>query len=437
MKKLLGFSKVCLSTIFFFLLSLTLCATASFGQTAKVIAAAGGGGHSVILKDDGSVWTFGRNNHGQLGSGDTANRSIPVRVRDSGGFGYLTGITAIAAGENHTVALKNDGTVWAWGDNSHGQLGIGNTEDKTTPVRVSGLAGLTVTAVAAGGNHTLALISNGTVWAWGDNSHGQLGDNTVTDRSTPVMVNGLANVTAVAAGEKHSAALINGGTMRTWGANNYGQLGNESDTDSRTPIQVKCTVNGQVQAMDTKSITLAATASSTNDYYKGMRINISGGWQGTGIITKYTGSTRKATVTWANPPTEISGNKVYYYAITTLSSITDIACGNNHTLAINSDGTAWLWGYNGFGQLGDGTTVSKSVPTRASGLSDICGIDGGEWHSIFLKNDGTVYACGRGDHKQAGSGSAKISTASQVKEYLQLLLLTGGIITGEQSNQKT
>ena len=186
-----------------------------------VTAVAAGGSHSVALKSDGTVWAWGYNDSGQLGDGTTTNRSTPVKV--SG----LSGVIAIAAGcwGQYTVALKSDGTVWAWGDNNSGQLGDGTTHywGQTTPVQVSGLSG--VTAIAAGVWQTMALKSDGTVWAWGDNSYGQLGDATTTIRSTPVKVLGLSGVTAISTGESHSVALKNDGTVWAWGNNGSGQLG--------------------------------------------------------------------------------------------------------------------------------------------------------------------------------------------------------------------
>ena len=148
-----------------------------------------------------------RHSYGQLGDGTTTDRSTPVQV--SG----LTNIAAIAGGGNDTIALKNDGTVWAWGWNYFGQLGDGTTTDRSTPVQVWGH----VVAIAGGSEHTIALKDDGTVWAWGGNGFGQLGDGTTTDRSTPIQVTGLTNVVAIAGGEEHTIALKDDGTVWAWG----------------------------------------------------------------------------------------------------------------------------------------------------------------------------------------------------------------------------
>lgn len=137
--------------------------------------------HTVALKSDSTVWAWGCNDHGQLGDGTTTDyRSDPAQV------GGLRGVIAIAVGEQHTVALKSEGTVWTWGYNTYGQLGDGSNAERNTPVQVSGLSD--ITAIAAGWEHTIALKSDGTVWTWGNNSDGQLGDGTNTIRNTPVQV---------------------------------------------------------------------------------------------------------------------------------------------------------------------------------------------------------------------------------------------------------
>ena len=143
---------------------------------------------------------------------------------------------AIAAGGDHSLMLRYDGTVWASGNNGYGQLGDGTTTTRSTPVQVSGLTN--ITAIAAGWYHSLALRSDGTVWAWGWNGAGQLGDGTTTDRSTPVQVSSLTNITAIAAGAAHSLAIKSDGTVWAWGNNGAGQLGDGTTTYRTTPVQV-------------------------------------------------------------------------------------------------------------------------------------------------------------------------------------------------------
>ncbi|MDL1978671.1 MAG: M64 family metallo-endopeptidase [Deltaproteobacteria bacterium] len=281
--------------------------------------------HTIAVKTDSTVWAWGANWDGQLGDGTTTDSSLPVQV--SG----LADVSAIAGGGSYTIALKTDGTVWAWGHNLHGQLGDGTTTDRSTPVQVSGLAD--VSAIAGGGSHTIALKTDGTVWAWGYNWHGQLGDGTTTDSSLPVQVSGLADVSAIAGGSYHTIVLKADGTVWAWGYNGSGQLGDGTTTDRSTPVQV-------------------------------------------------------------------SG----------LADVAAIAGGYSHTIALKTDGTIWAWGWNEYGQLGDGTTTDRSSPVQVSGLSDVAAIAAGGHHTIVLKADGTVWAWGYNGSGQLGDGTTTHSS---------------------------
>ncbi|MBE0447207.1 MAG: S-layer homology domain-containing protein [Actinobacteria bacterium] len=276
--------------------------------------------HSLALKPDGTVWAWGDNGQGQLGDGTTTDKHTPVPVSGP------SGITAITAGDDHSLALKSDGTVWAWGRNSRGQLGDGTTTRSLTPVPVSGLS--EVIAVAAGADHSLALKPDGTVWAWGSNYFGELGNETMTRSLTPVPVSGLSEVIAVAAGDFYSLALKSDGTIWAWGYNASGQLGDGTTTYRSTPAQ-----------------------------------------------------------------------------ISELSGITAIAAGSGHSLALKSDGTVWAWGRNSRGQLGDGTTTRSFTPVPVSGLSEVIAVAAGIDHSLALKSDGTVWAWGYNASGQLGDGT--------------------------------
>ncbi|MGO8670646.1 MAG: choice-of-anchor tandem repeat GloVer-containing protein [Capsulimonadaceae bacterium] len=184
---------------------------------------------SMALRSDGTVWTWGSNANGELGNGTTTDSSIPVEVKG------LTGIIQIASAGS--LALRSDGTVWAWGDNSDGQLGNGTTTDSNIPVQVTGLTG--IVAVAGGGAHSLAVDSNGNVWAWGSNPNGELGDGSTMSSTVPVQVTGLTNIVAVAGGaESLSLALRADGTVWAWGLNAFGELGNGTTENSSVPVQV-------------------------------------------------------------------------------------------------------------------------------------------------------------------------------------------------------
>jgi len=204
-------------------------------QAPVVTAIAGGGVSGYALKSDGTVWAWGNGGYGQLGNNSIADSHVPVHV-----YG-LAGITAIASGYFSGYALKSDGTVWAWGYNAYGQLGNNSTTYSHVPVQVSGLIG--ITAIAGGSYSGYALKSDGTVWAWGSNLYGELGNNSSTNYSrvpvlVPVQVFGLTGVTAIDGGGASGYALKSNGTVWAWGHNDAGQLGNNSTTDSHVPVQV-------------------------------------------------------------------------------------------------------------------------------------------------------------------------------------------------------
>ncbi|HVE59197.1 MAG TPA: FG-GAP-like repeat-containing protein [Pyrinomonadaceae bacterium] len=208
---------------------------------ANVVQASGGGFHSAALLADGTVWSWGYNLDGQIGNGTTNTTgclcvSTPTQTT-------ITGVVQIEAGAFHTLALKSDGTVWAWGANDNGQLGDGSTTARPTPVQVgSGVSGFTnIIAVSAGDGHSIALKSDGTVWVWGSNEYGQIGNGTAStsDQLTPVQNTTLSNVTQIAAGIYHNLALNSSGKVFVWGDNFYGQVGNgaANNTPQSTPVQ--------------------------------------------------------------------------------------------------------------------------------------------------------------------------------------------------------
>jgi alpha-tubulin suppressor-like RCC1 family protein len=210
------------------------------GSLTSVHLLAGGRDHSLALKNDGTVWAWGSNAFGQLGDGTTTRRLSPVQV-----LGLTRPVIAIAAGREHSLAVEDDGTVWAWGSNVYGQLGDGTKTNRTRAVRITSLSG--VTDVEAGAHHSLALRSTGTVASWGRNYRGELGDGTITIRTLPVTVPGISGVISIAAGRDHSLVVLGNGTMRSWGFNTSGELGDGSTTTRRSPVTV-VGITGAVQA---------------------------------------------------------------------------------------------------------------------------------------------------------------------------------------------
>ncbi|MBI4931376.1 MAG: T9SS type A sorting domain-containing protein [Bacteroidetes bacterium] len=215
----------------------------------NITAVYGGDSHTIALKNDNTVWAWGDNGTaGKLGINNTTAGSMsktPVQVLGPGGAGTLTNITAISAGGYHSIALKNDLTVWTWGNNSNGQLGDNSSTARPAPVQVVGAGGsgtlTNIIAVAGGYWHSLALMNDGTVWAWGANFFGELGNGTTGGTSIfPVQVSGLTNIIAIEAGEGFSLALKSDNTVWAWGDNSNGALGdNNSPTNSNVPVKVK------------------------------------------------------------------------------------------------------------------------------------------------------------------------------------------------------
>ncbi|GFO65017.1 RCC1 domain-containing protein [Geomonas paludis] len=207
-----------------------LAPVAAAGITG-VTAVSAGGSHTLALKADGTAWAWGNNDSGQLGDSSIIRRLSPVQV------GSLSGVVTVAAAQGHSVALKSDGTVWTWGLGSSGQLGTGSTATSKTPVKIPTLSG--VVAVATGDYHTLALKSDGTVWVWGYSFSGTLGDGTtVTQRNTPVQVTGLSGVVRIAAGGSHSYAVKSDGTVWGWGDNTRGSLGDGAGERRYAPQRI-------------------------------------------------------------------------------------------------------------------------------------------------------------------------------------------------------
>ena len=298
------------------------------GSLTTWLGMAGGGYSSIVLKNDRTVWTTGKNDKGQLGVGDTTNRSSLVQV------GALTTWASVEAGTGSakfTLAIKTDGTLWTWGWNNNGQLGDNSTTDRSSPVQVGALTNWL--SVSAGHYNTVALKTDGTVWTFGQNDKGQLADGTTSNRSSPVQVGALTDWLSVSAGYSHVLASKTDGTLWAWGFRAQGQIGNGAaavDAGYSSPVQV-------------------------------------------GALT-----------TWNKP-----------------------AGGGYSSYASKTDGTMWAWGYNNKGNLGQGNETSTSSPVQIGALTNWGSKTTGAIYSFAnLKTDGTIWACGRNTTGELGDGTA-------------------------------
>jgi len=333
--------------------------------------------NTFVSKDDGTVWAWGYNVHGEIGDGTTTDRLTPVPVQ------VLTNPVDINAFYTHNFAIKDDGTVWAWGHNFYGEIGDGTTTDRLTPVQVPWLAG--AVAVDVGQIHTVAIKDDGTVWTFGGNWFGQLGDGTTTDRFTPVQVPWLAGAVAVSASYTHNLAINGDGTAWAWGRNDYGQLGDGTKIDRLTPVQLPGLTGmvavsaGAFHGIGLKDDGTVWTWGS-NDFYQ------------LGIGSQVEQLT----------PVQVPG----------LAGVVAVSAGDLHNVVLKDDGTVWTWGPN-YG----GDTV-PSMPVQVPGLTGMDAISAGASHTAAIKGDGTVWTWGGNYFGQLGDGTTtERATPMQVSGF--------------------
>jgi alpha-tubulin suppressor-like RCC1 family protein len=296
------------------------------GLTAAIGA---GASHNCIAKTNKTAWCWGDNTSGQAGDMTTNSpKSLPVQVTTLG----MTAVQ-VAGGNGHSCARKDDGTLWCWGKNDKGQLGDGTTmTPKTTPVQVTAL-GFTVAYVATGSNHTCARDTNNKLYCWGDNTYGQLGDGLTAARSSPFELTGLgANVAGIVASLNHTCALTVDKKLWCWGRNHKGQLG-QGSTSALQPSPMEVTALG--------------------------------------------------------------------------ATVTDVSISLAHTCALKDDGTVWCWGENLYAQIGDGTAIDKSLPAKTNIPQDtkIIDVSAGRYHTCARGADGSLWCWGWNSSGQIGDGT--------------------------------
>lgn len=353
------------------------------GLNSNARSLTAGSSHTCALtaKD---VQCWGSNYNGMLGDGSTISQMIPTTVQGLDGS-----VRSVAAGDDHTCAITGAGQVECWGANNDGQLGDGTTTMRTTPVEVIGLGD--VTALAADDYHTCAVTNNGGVQCWGYNGSGQLGDDTTITRLTPVNVVGLGStIRAITAGSAHTCALTTNGGVKCWGSNAYGQLGDGTTIERTTPVDVIGLGSG-VSAIAADGIHTCAVLDS-------------GGVKCWGENSR--GELGDGTTVNRTAPTDVVGLS---------SGAAGIDVGFSHSCVVMNSGGVKCWGpSNYYGQLGDGTTISKTTPVDVINLTDASAINVGYSHSCAVTTAGAVKCWGDNGSGQLGNGHAWRTTAVAV-----------------------
>jgi alpha-tubulin suppressor-like RCC1 family protein len=350
-------------------------------QAATFVSVVAGAFHTCALASSGAVYCWGDDTYGELGS-KTGNHTAPMRVAMPAGIS----VTELAAGRYHTCVLDSSGVAYCWGRNEHGELGDGTTNGASAPRAVTMPAGVSFTQIAPRGDHTCALASSGIAYCWGNNEHGELGDGTTTSGSSPEPVAMPVGVsfTELAPGYYHGCGHAASGAAYCWGYNGFGELGDGTTTDEPAPTLVARPVGAsftKLAAGDAHTCALGTpspTCWGFNEF----------GQLGDGT------NTNQSTPTPVAMPAGVS--------------FTGLALGWRHTCAVSADASAYCWGDNEKGQLGDGTLVSKPTPkpvTMPAGIS-FTGLAAGYLHTCAVSSSGAAYCWGDNGNGQLGDGTS-------------------------------
>jgi alpha-tubulin suppressor-like RCC1 family protein len=341
--------------------------------------------HGLFLNTDGTLWAWGHGNFGAIGDGTNESRYTPVRI------GVEANWKEISAGGDQSLAIKTDGTLWAWGDNLQGQLGDGTTTKRYSPVQIG--SDLNWKEISTGGNidqpddghHSLAIKSDGTLWAWGGNHFGQLGDGTTTDRHSPVQIGTAMNWREISAGVMHTLAIKTDGTLWAWGYNHAGQLGDGTSSNRLTPVQIGTSA-------DWKQVS-------------------AGRYHSIGIKTDGT------LWAWGFNYSDVP----YYYSPVQISVATnwkEVSASASHSLAVRTDGTLWAWGNNFYGQLGTGITNQyNSIPTQVPGITSCIQVATGAGSSLMLNYDFQYCGTGNNEYGLLGDGTNRDKLTFNCTDY--------------------
>ena len=351
----------------------------------------------IVKKTTLYAWGSGAN--GRLGDGTVVSRSSPVAV-----IGGFTDWIQVSAGISHSLGLRANGTAWAWGNGGNGRLGDGTAVTKSSPVSVVG--GYTDWIQVNGGDsHSLGLRANGTAWAWGFNTSGELGDGTAVTKSSPVsVIGGYTDWIQVSGGDSYNLGLRADGTAWAWGSGASGQLGDDTAVNKSSPVSVVGGFTDWIQV-------------SAGDFHSlGLRANGTAWAWGNGGNGRLGDDTA---VTKSSPVSVIGG----------FTDWIQVSASGAYSLGLRANGTAWAWGSNGSGQLGDDTVVTKSSPVSVvGGFTDWIQVNGGSNHSLGLRANGTAWAWGAGSLGRLGDDTIinKSSPVSVIGGFTDWIQISGG-----------
>ncbi|MDR2336735.1 MAG: hypothetical protein LBE03_01370 [Candidatus Nomurabacteria bacterium] len=359
---------------------------------------------------------------------------------DCGGCSLAVKITKTAAGWTHALALDDMGTVYAWGSNSYGELGIGNatTDDVAAPVKVDGLD--KIVAIAAGGEHSMAINEAGELYIWGNNSYGQIGNGTTVNVSSPIKLNGLGGasnaisadtkIVAIAARGYHSLAVDENGKLYAWGRNDTGQVGNgTSISNVLRPIKINGLQDNTPNAITNNTRIVAVAAGR----FHSLAVDDSGLVYAWGKNTDgQIGNGNKSNDN-VLAPIVINGYGGESNAIKASTKIVTISAGLYFSIVSDIEGNVYTWGKNDYGQLGDGSTTDTTTPKLLARLSNITKLAGGGRHVLAVSNDGEVYTWGQNNYGQIGNEATAtngVSTPQLITTLEDITAIAGG---GESS----
>ena len=328
--------------------------------------------HTIAIANNGTLWAWGYNNTSQVGNGNTVNQNIPVQI------GSDTDWVFVGAGYYHSLAIKSDGTLWGWGDNADKKIINTSALTLTVPTQIG--TATNWATVSGGENFSVGIKTDGTLWAWGSDANGQMGDgSTILSNTAPTQIGTATNWSKVDAGRYHVIALSTAGAVYTWGSNGYGQIGNGNSAIATSPYYISGTSGVlKIDANATGSLIIL----SDNSLWTTGNVAFS---------TVYNFTKFQTANNWAN-----------------------VNAGNNHVIATKTDGTLWAWGNNTLFQCSSTTINAYNNPNQVAGSNYSQHLATNVYSSLALKTDGSLYTFGQNHVGQLALGNLNNSIVSLV-----------------------